>query len=87
MPYKNTYINIYIYIYTYKTYHKTHTQIYVFMYKVGKHLPIKIKNKKINTLRAIALGMISQIFSQFFTKFIHKTLAPNFIRFSKGYEM
>lgn len=57
------------------------------MYKVGKHLPIKIKNKKINTLRAIALGMISQIFSQFFTKFIHKTLAPNFICFSKDYEM
>ena len=68
-------------------YHKTHTHIYVCMYKVGKHLPIKIKNEKINTLKAIALGMISQIFSQFFTKFIHKTLAPNFICFSKDYEM
>ena len=32
----------------------THTCMYVCMYKVGKHLPIKIKNKKINTLRAIA---------------------------------
>ena len=35
-------------------YHKTHTHIYVCMYKVGKHLPIKIKNEKINTLKAIA---------------------------------
>jgi len=47
----------------------------------------KFKKQRVNNLRAIALGMTSQIFNQIFAKFIHKPLAPNFIRFDKDYEM
>ena len=70
-PYKKTSININIHI---------HTKIYT-------HPLTPIKKKKVNNLRAIALGMTSQTFNQIFAKFIHKPLVPNFTRFNKDYEM